>query len=383
MEKKKKKLSLLPILFVLVCLLIGGGMGYLVGRLTGEHGLVHHMTEGSIGSFLGNYLLLIVLMVVTVYLQLILHEGGHLAAGLVSGYRFVSFRIGSLMLKRTGEGYEWKRLSLAGTGGQCLMSPPEPAEDGSFPFVLYNLGGSLANLITGAAAFVLFLLCRDGRVLPFFLLGLALVGLLFALTNGVPVHTKLITNDGYNAWSMGKDPAALRAFWVQLRINEEQMLGVRLREMPAEWFALPEDADLQNTMISALAVFQENRLMDALDFDGAEAQIALLQSGRCKVIGLYDGLLTLDRVFLDILRRGAAADLSPLSEKQTAALMKQMKKFPSVLRTRYAAALVKHDDKDAAEALRQFEKVRPTYPAPAEAAAEAELIALAKKTLLT
>ena len=377
---KQKVKHLLPAVLILCCcLLAGGAMGYLIGRFSDDHGLVRHLQEGSAGTFLLNILLLFVLILLGLFLQLIVHEGGHLIFGLATGYRFLSFRIGSLTLVRSAEGRsEWKRLNIAGTAGQCLLSPPQMT-DGRFPYVLYNLGGSLMNLLTGAVSFGLFAATREGRYLPVFLLGSAMFGLVFALTNGIPMKTALISNDGYNAVSLGKDPEALRAFWLQLKINEQLTLGVRLREMPEEWFTLPADADLQNPMISTIAVFRENRLMDALDFDGASAQIDLLKSGRCRIIGIYDALLTLDRVYLDLLRRGKDADLAPLSEKQTTVLLRQMRQFPSVLRTRYAASLARGDEKDARKALRQFEKVRHTYPSPAEIAAEADLIAAVRQ----
>ena len=66
--------------------------------------------------------------------------------GLATGYRFVSFRIGSWMLQREHGKLRVRKFTLAGTGGQCLLAPP--LTDGKMPCVLYNLGGPLANLIT-------------------------------------------------------------------------------------------------------------------------------------------------------------------------------------------------------------------------------------------
>ena len=58
--------------------------------------------------------------------------------------------------------------------------------------------------------------------------------------------------------------------------------------------------------------------------------------------------------------------------------MKNMKKFPSVLRTRYAYALLAQQDRDQAEKIRkQFEKVGKSYPYPVEWAGERELMDLA------
>ena len=42
--------------------------------------------------------LLIIGFILVYFLCVIVHEGGHLVFGLISGYRFSSFRIGSLML---------------------------------------------------------------------------------------------------------------------------------------------------------------------------------------------------------------------------------------------------------------------------------------------
>ena len=78
------------------------------------------------------------------YVSLIIHEGGHLLFGLLSGYGFSSFRIGNFMWIKQDEGIKLRRLSIAGTGGQCLMTPPENKE-GKIPVVLYNLGGVFAK----------------------------------------------------------------------------------------------------------------------------------------------------------------------------------------------------------------------------------------------
>ena len=106
----------------------------------------------------------------SIFLQVLLHEGGHLVCGLATDYRFVSFRIFNLTFIRKDGKLCIKRFSLAGTGGQCLLTPPErPLED--IPTTLYNLGGVLANLLTAILAF-LPLLTVDGLpyLLKFFLL---------------------------------------------------------------------------------------------------------------------------------------------------------------------------------------------------------------------
>lgn len=127
-------------------------------------GLHSKFAETGMLETVGVSLLAILILLFSIFLQVLLHEGGHLVCGLATGYRFVSFRIFNLTFIRKDGKLCIKRFSLAGTGGQCLLTPPErPLED--IPTTLYNLGGVLANLLTAILAF-LPLLTVDGLPAP-------------------------------------------------------------------------------------------------------------------------------------------------------------------------------------------------------------------------
>ena len=149
-------------------------------------------------------------ILVAFFIQLIIHEAGHLVFGLLTGYSFSSFRILSFMLKKEEGRIVLRKLNLSGTAGQCLMGPPEPV-DGRVPYVLYNLGGVLMNLISAAlSVFICLLLGTGGRGWYFFAV-LAVVGIYLALTNGIPSGMGAVTNDGYNVLEAAEDkPAAGR-----------------------------------------------------------------------------------------------------------------------------------------------------------------------------
>ena len=103
-------------------------------------GLHSKFAETGMLETVGVSLLAILILLFSIFLQVLLHEGGHLVCGLATGYRFVSFRIFNLTFIRKDGKLCIKRFSLAGTGGQCLLTPPErPLED--IPTTLYNLGG--------------------------------------------------------------------------------------------------------------------------------------------------------------------------------------------------------------------------------------------------
>ena len=62
-----------------------------------------------------------------------IHEGGHLICGLLTGYRFVSFRAGRFICYRRQGKLRIGRYQIAGTGGQCLLGPPGASPDAPFP----------------------------------------------------------------------------------------------------------------------------------------------------------------------------------------------------------------------------------------------------------
>ena len=144
-ESKKKKKNVKPILMFVAILVISFCVGLLGGKLF-QPVLGPIVKEMPLDEFFMYLLALYACLLLFSFAQTVVHEAGHLLFGLLTGYQFSSFRIGSFMwLEKDGK-LTLKRFSLAGTGGQCLMDPPEPV-DGKIPYVLYNLGGSLANTI--------------------------------------------------------------------------------------------------------------------------------------------------------------------------------------------------------------------------------------------
>ena len=328
----------------------------------------------SFGEYLFALAALVVLMAAALYLQIILHEGGHLVCGLLSGYRFVSFRIGSWMLQTENGKLCLHRYTLAGTGGQCLLAPPEMT-DGKMPYQLYNLGGVLMNLFTAVLAAGLIWVCREVWAARVFFEMLCVAGLGSALTNGIPLRIQGVANDGANARDLGKDPAALRAFWVQLNINAKQAEGVALRDMPEEWFALPTEG-LDNIMVAAQAVLHANRLMDQQRFAETAQAIDALEAQKTAILPLHRNLLLCDRLTCALFTgEDAAPWLKRWNSKEMRTFRKQMKNFPSVLRTEYAAVLLAEKDSAKAETIRtQFERQAKNHPFAAEAASARALM---------
>lgn len=373
-NKKKKKFHWQKWLFTIVFLGVGSVCGYAIASY-----IDRMATAGQpIGNGLIPFGLMLLGLFAVLFLQIIVHEGGHLVFGLLSGYTFSSFRVGSFMVVKLDGKLRFKRLSLAGTGGQCLMAPPDLV-DGKMPFVLYNLGGSLLNLISAALCLLLYLPCRDLPYVPLFLLMGAIVGAAYALMNGIPLRLGAVDNDGYNALSMGKDPAALRAFWLQLKLNALIAQGVRLKDMPGEWFQFPDEAELKNSMTATIGVFACNRMMDAHQFQSARAAMEKLVTADTALIGLHKNLLTNDLLYCELLFENRPERLDRMLTKGQQKFMKAMKTYPSILRTAYAYALLAQKDEKKAEQIKEaFQKIGRSYPYPSDWESEGELMVLAE-----
>lgn len=377
MKKEKEKFPWQKLLAGVFQLLLGAICGLVIAAFL----LPELDNGGSYGEYLFHFALLLAGTYLVLFLHIVVHEAGHLLLGLLTGYRFSSFRVGSFMLVKEQGRLRFRRLSLAGTGGQCLLCPPD-FQDGKMPYVLYNLGGPLMNLFFAFLFLLLYLLWRDVPYLSPLLLISVVIGVAFALLNGVPLHMGQIDNDGQNALSLGNDPEALRAFWVQMKINEQTASGVRHKDMPEDWFTLPSQAGMQNGITSALAVFCCNRRIDEHRFPEADALITELLQGNNAVLGLYRNLLTCERIYCQLIGENRPEILQGLLTKEQEKFMKSMKNFPSVLRTQYAYALLaEHDGKKAEKYKALFEKTARRHPYQADIESERELIKIAENRL--
>jgi len=333
------------------------------------------------GSMILEFVIIGLALVIGLYLNIILHEAGHLIFGLLSGYSFSSFRIGRFMWLKTDEGIRLRKFSLAGTGGQCLMEPPEMI-DGKIPYKLYNLGGPIINIGLGAIAIAIGLLCPVGPFAAALLEEFGVCGVALGLMNGIPMYLGMANNDGRNALELGKDSQALRDFYLQLMINGEQGRGVRTKDMPDEWFELPPGVSLENSMEASIAVVACGRLIDMHRFKEAEAAISKLLDSASGMIGLHRNLLICDLVYLRLVLGCTKEQADRLLDNQQLKMMKALKSSPSVQRTWYAYALLAGGDRNtAAEVKKNFDKLTYEYPYTGEVELERELIAHADEVM--
>lgn len=293
--------------------------------------------------------------VVAFILHIIIHEGGHLVAGLLTGYRFVSFRIFSLTLIRKDGRYQWRNFSLGGTGGQCLMAPPlRPLEEIDTRW--YNLGGVLANIVVSTLALIL-MLCFD---LPgwaeIFLLTLTFFGYLLALINGIPMKLSGVNNDGYNLLFLEKTPDDKRRLCQMLEANANIQNGMQPKEMPDEMFPAEEQVNWKDGLQVNWQLMVVARLENQHRWEEA---YALLQEGLAQkqhIAALFQQELTLEMVFVCLV----TSRIEEARQLYTDRLRKYVKQFmktqSSKQRIHFATTLLLDGNRE--EALRLLEDLK-------------------------
>ena len=144
-------------------------------------------------------------------------------------------------------------------------------------------------------------------------------------------------------------------------------------------FVTPDGADTNNPITSTIEVYAINRLMDCHAFPAAAARIRALFASQAAINGIHRNLLRCDLAFCCMLLDDTDAAKQELDEPLRK-FMQSMKRFPSVLRTQYAEALLLNRDPAKADAiLAKFDRMAKKYPYESDIASERELIQAAQE----
>ena len=318
-----------------------------------------------------------IIMYIASFVQTIIHESGHLIFGLITGYKFVSFRIGHFMFIKEKGRLKIKLYNVVGTAGQCLMMPPQWNE--KIPYRLYNLGGCIMNAATALFALAAYFAAGAEGFFALCMAMLAVMGLSMALTNGIPMRVGGISNDGMNAALLGKKENTLRAFWLQLYVNGLIAKGERYRNMPREWFRLPEGEELSDPICCAMGVMLYNFCFDMHEFDEAEQTINYMLNAP----GLLDvekNELLCELLFLRVLRGAPKEEIDSLLTPKLDKYIKATASYVSRRRLAYAYQLLYLKNYSTAQkCLEVFERTAATYPYSAETENEREIIEIVKQ----
>ena len=209
----------------------------------------------------------------------------------------------------------------------------------------------------------------------------AATGLTLLSNNAIPLRNNLIQNDAQNVIDISKSNKAIQSFNVQLLIAESQSKGIKLKDMPKEWFIMPDDSEINNPINATIASLICSREIELGNFYNAHKLIRSVLQKSPNMLGIYKTLLSLEIIYLDAIHQWASNEdifnkLYAL-KKQIAPLKRNI----SVQRVLYTVALIcENDSVKAVNHLLLFEKLSKKYPYQQELENERKLLELAKKT---
>lgn len=364
MKKAKISSAILFLINVLGFAFIGFFFGYLFNL------------DVSFGKFMTDMLFAVMTVFAVMFVHIIIHEAGHLIFGLMTGYKFVSFRIFNIMWQKDSDGkIRSYKFSLAGTGGQCIMSPPE-IKDGKMPFFLYNIGGVAMNFFLSVLFTVIYFIFKGNAYFDFVSLSFIVLGLSTGFANGLPLPE--ITNDGRNIVELSKSEKAVKAFYIQMQAIVMIQNGIRIKDFPSEWFEMPTDEELKNVMCCIMAVFVCDRLFDEGKYPEAQSAIDGLLQKETAVDNIHRQLLKVNALFCELTGEKNKSKIENYLDDDLRNFMKAMQDYPSVIRTQYAYEMLYRNDIEAAQKQSDlFERTALKYPYKVEIKAERECMALA------
>ncbi|MBU3144501.1 site-2 protease family protein [Clostridium sp. CF012] len=380
-KPNKKNNFFAPIMFFVICAAVGFFMGSISNTYLKDFMNVHVKSNNLFVELLKVYGLILI-FIVGFLIHIVIHEAGHLVFGLMTGYSFVSFRIGSFTLIKEDKKLKRKKFNIPGTGGQCLMMPPD-LKDGKYPFVIYNFGGVIMNLIVAIAG-ILVVIFVEGITFPIdaILILVSAGGIVAALTNGIPMKFSGIPNDAYNVLSMLKDQEARSSFYVQLRVNGMQSLGTRIKDMPLEMFKLKENSDLCNPLNTAVRLIEYNWHLDNMDFDSAKQCIDSFIPYLDKLVALFRNEINCERMFLELASICDKTFIDDLYDKNLKKYIKAAKFMIGKKRLLMAYEGFYNEDKNKAlEYYEDTKQLAKKYPVKGEADMEIMIVEWIKGNL--
>lgn len=321
--------------------------------------------EFEFGNF---YITFLLLFIASMLVQTTIHEVGHMIFGMITGYKFHSIRILLFMLYKKEGKLKFTLFGVPGTSGQCIMIPPEAVydengEEKPFPYILYNLGGAILNLVSVPLFILLLNISKQGTVINYFLFYCVVMGVVLALTNGIPMKLA-INNDGMNIISIYKDKRAVKAYRTMIKLFVQILDGKYYKDMPEELFT-PEDEDVFNPVSSYIPLVSADRALALGNFEEAKSLCETLILPESRAVDSYKNTARLILVYIVAIGDAKPALINVYLNRKLEKLMKRSVNDLNVLRTRYAfELLINCDEKAAAKTLKIFNQIakKSKYP---------------------
>ncbi len=371
-DKKRKASKFNPVL--IIYMIIGGAVGFFGADVIDK--LINvNKYNGIIVT-----LFLMIVFCLSFYLSTIIHESGHLVMGLLTGYEFVSFRVGNFTIVKENGKLVRRKFNIAGTGGQCILTHKTVDNPQDIPYFWYHFGGVFFNFLTMLVCIPVILIADN----PFIRLGfvlLAFVSLILGIMNITPTKAMGVGTDGYNLLLLKKSPVDRVVIYKTSVINAMQYQGIRLEDIPDEILTFT-DEEKECVLGVAATIIEANVLMNRHDFKSAE-EIYTEVADNENNAGLYRNECKCEKMFCMIMNGCSKEEIDGVYDKELKKYIKVTENtYISRKRLLYAYYLIIEKDNEKAE--REYnlaKKMESTYPAKGEYLSEMALIEYVKNTM--
>ena len=354
MKKNIKKLIVILLLFV-----VSMFAGFMFAKFADKYFL------DSIN--LSNSIVILAVIYISSFLNTVLHEMGHMVGGFVSGYEFVSIRFGKIMFIKENGKLCIKKYSIAGTGGQCLMSPPSLETVENQPFLLFHISGVLVNFLLCVIGALVTILVPKGIVSISFA-AFALISFAIGLINIIPIN---IGNDGKNIMDISKSRRTRKLINTLMYLSAQNTKGVSIEDMPIETLGL-EDIEPQNNLETNAVMIEISYNMVCGNFEKAEKICDKLLEYK-KAIPLLENELKCVKLLCVAMRDGEGFE--SVCTKELRSYIKQGYKYMlSKITCKIVCDLHDKDYKSAEKAREDFNKMCENYPIKGEVVDERKIL---------
>lgn len=342
----------------------------IISGIFGKNMIEYLENDGA--SSITSLIFISVTFLVSFFIVPIIHEGGHLIMGLITGYNFVSFRIGSFTIIKENGKLVRKKFNIAGTGGQCTLTYKIVDNPQNIPYFWYNFGGVFFNFLTTILCIPIILFLNNAFVFVGFTM-FAIISLMLGIINIIPTKATGVGTDGYNLILFKKSPADKMANYKLMLINAMQYQGIRLEEMPDNILKFTEE-EKQCQFGKALTVIEANILMNKHDFKLAEETYRSILDNE-DLFEIYKNECKCELMFCMLMNGYSSDDIDNLYKEIKSYISATEKTYIMRKRLMYAYYLIiKKDFEKASQEYILAKKMENTYPAKGEYLSEITLI---------
>jgi hypothetical protein len=226
----KKKSSIRKTVALILMIVLGGAVGFLIGKLG------HSWGEDAKATSLPAYAMIAMpfLFILSFLIVIAIHEGGHALAGLWMKFDFKMYVVGPFMWEKEQTGWQFKWNKNVNTMGGMVICLPTGNENLTKRFSMYAAGGPMASLVLAVFSYGVFILLSfialDGVgfvIIRSFFMITALLSLMIFIVTSIPMHMGGFYSDGARILRLRRGGDKARFDVLTLKIITSSVGGTR------------------------------------------------------------------------------------------------------------------------------------------------------------